>query len=94
MNQRLSLIPIAAAVGVTALYGLTSGPQKFPPETFANSLVRINPVTGTTTVIGPTGLTGLGEGDIMYNPANGLLYGLASLSLLLAGVALLRRRRN
>jgi hypothetical protein len=57
------------------LYGLTTTPQRLP-SAFGNTLVRIDPVTGITTVVGPTGLANIGEGDIEYNPATGLLYGL------------------
>lgn len=41
-----------------------------------SSLVTIDPVTGTPTIIGPTGLPFLTEGDLAFNPINGLLYGI------------------
>src|SRR5207244_633528 len=40
-----------------------------------NSLVKINPTTGTATVVGSTGLARLFEGDLAFNPTNGNLYG-------------------
>ena len=70
------------SLGVTSLVGIAYGPggTLYGLMTFAgtygNSLVRIDPVTGATTLVGPTGFSNIFEGDIAYNPANGLLYGI------------------
>ncbi|MFL6529394.1 MAG: VPDSG-CTERM sorting domain-containing protein [Chthoniobacterales bacterium] len=53
------------------LYGLTTFASSSP-----SSLVRINPTTGASVVVGPTGLSNIFEGDIAYNPTNGNLYGI------------------
>ena len=70
------------SLGVNSVVGITFGPggtlyglMTFA-GTFPNSLVRIDPVTGNTTVVGATGLDNVFEGDIAFNPATGLLYGL------------------
>src|SRR5262245_29836790 len=44
----------------------------------ANSLVTIDPTTGASTLVGPTGLTGIVEGDITFSPTTGILYGLST----------------
>jgi len=53
------------------LYGLTS-----VVSTPANSLIRIDPVTGSVNVVGPTGLPSIIEGDLAFNPIDGMLYGI------------------
>lgn len=57
--------------GSGILYGLTALDGNFP-----NSLLRINPTTGATVVVGPTHLSRIFEGDIAFNPTNGRLYGI------------------
>jgi hypothetical protein len=57
------------------LFGLTSS-----SSTPANSLVRIDPLTGTPFVVGPTGLSQIIEGDLAFNPVNGFLYGVQDLA--------------
>ncbi len=62
---------IATQPSTGTLFGLTSD--------FSNpvsSLIRIDPTTGGVTVIGATGLPMLVEGDLAFNPLNGLLYGI------------------
>lgn len=51
--------------GLTTLGGLNS-----------NSLIRIDPVTGAGTLVGATGLSNIFEGDLAFNPTNGVLYGI------------------
>jgi DNA-binding beta-propeller fold protein YncE len=41
-----------------------------------NSLIRIDPDTGQTTVVGATGLSTIFEGDIAFDPTTGDLYGM------------------
>lgn len=53
------------------LFGLTS----FASNP-ANALVRINSATGVPTLVGLTGLPTVVEGDLAFNPVNGLLYGI------------------
>lgn len=65
---------IAAQPSTGDLFGLTtivSSP--------ANSLVRINPLTGVVTLVGTTGLPAIVEGDLAFNPVNGMLYGVQDL---------------
>jgi len=45
------------------------------PSSPANSLVQIDPTTGIFTLVGPTGFPDVVEGDLAFNPLNGLLYG-------------------
>jgi hypothetical protein len=52
----------------SALFGLTTLTD--------NSLYRINPATGGPTLVGPTGLDSIIEGDLAYNAGTGTLYGL------------------
>lgn len=66
------LTGIATQPGTGNLFGLTS--------TFsnpANTLIRIDILTGLPTVVGPTGLQDIVEGDLAFNPIDGMLYGLA-----------------
>lgn len=65
------LTGIAADPFSGSLYGLTtfgSSP--------ANSLVRINPLTGAFTTVGATGLQHIYEGDLAFSPVTGQLFGL------------------
>lgn len=62
---------IASQPSTGVLFGLTT----FPSAPFPNSLITIDPVAGTTTVVGNTGLTGIVEGDIAFHPLTGVLYG-------------------
>ena len=64
----LGLVGIAADPSSGELYGLTS----FGGAP-ANTLVKINPTTGASTVVGNTGLT-IQEGDLAFNPVDGQLY--------------------
>lgn len=54
------------------LYAVTS----FAAVPYANALVRIDPQTGSTTQIGPTGLANMYEGDLAFDPTSGVLYAL------------------
>ncbi len=58
------------------LYGLTSSAAFAHP----GSLYRINPATGEAQWVGATGLTGIIEGDLSFDPTTGELYGLYNLS--------------
>jgi len=58
-----------------SVYGLTNSTAPTHP----NTLVRIDPATGSTYVVGPTGLTGITEGDLAFDPTSGVLYGLYNL---------------
>jgi hypothetical protein len=62
------------------LFGLTAFDGSTP-----NSLVKIDPITGATMVIGATGLSDIFEGDIAFNPLNGRLYGIQDLPLSVVG---------
>ncbi len=53
------------------LYGMTGN-----SGTLSNRLLRIDPVTGSATAIGPHGLQGLSEGGLAVDPTTGILYGL------------------
>lgn len=57
------------------LWGLTTF-QSTP----ANSLVRVDPETGTLTTVGPTGMDQLIEGDLAFHPVTGVLYGIQNCS--------------
>lgn len=66
-----ALAGIAAQPGTNLVFGLTtfaSAP--------ANALVRLDLSTGTALMVGFTGLTNIVEGDLAFNPTNGLLYGI------------------
>jgi DNA-binding beta-propeller fold protein YncE len=56
----------------TFLYAVTS----FAAVPHANALVRVDPQTGATTLIGPTGLANMYEGDLTFDPTSGVLYAL------------------
>ena len=58
------------------LYGLTTATAPLLP----NSLVRIDPLTGSSELVGFTGLSGIVEGDLAYDRTTGSLYGLYQLS--------------
>jgi len=61
---------IAFSPGGT-LYGISSGFS----QTLGNALFTIEPLTGTVTLVGGTGLTDLVEGDLAFHPVTGVLYG-------------------
>jgi hypothetical protein len=82
------LILLSGPAEAATLIGLTT----------TNALVKFDSASPGTLLAGPTAITGLGAGDtiraIEYRPANGLLYGLSSASLLyvineVTGVAML-----
>jgi hypothetical protein len=41
-----------------------------------NRLYKVNPATGASSLVGPTGLSTIIEGDIGFDPTSGVLYGL------------------
>jgi hypothetical protein len=53
------------------LFGLSAIPN--------NSLYKISPTTGVSTLVGPTGLSQIREGDLGFDPSTGSLYGLYNL---------------
>lgn len=61
---------IAIQPSTGLLFGLTTFVSNQP-----NSLVQIDPSTGGVTLIGSTGLSQIVEGDLAFNPVDGLLYG-------------------
>ena len=74
-NPRSTGTGVESLTGITfapngTLYGLTGF-----AGTPANSLVTIDPVTGSTTQVGFTGLS-VAEGDLAFDPASGVLYGM------------------
>lgn len=64
------LVGIAASPGGD-LYGLTS----FGGGPTPDALYRIDPTTGASSLIGATGLKSIFEGDLAFDPATGVLYG-------------------
>jgi DNA-binding beta-propeller fold protein YncE len=66
-----SLVGIAFSPGGT-LYGLTT----FAGTPTANALFTIDPMTGTSNLVGTTGLAHVFEGDLGFDPTSGILYGL------------------
>ena len=70
-----SLTGIAFQPSSGNLFGLTTF-----GGTPANSLVRINPTTGVSTLVGATGLSVIAEGDLAFNPLTGNLYGIQNFS--------------
>ncbi len=69
------IVGIAFGAGGT-LYGLTNATA--PAQ--ANSLVRLNPSTGSSQLVGSTGLGDVAEGDLAFDRTTGSLYGLYSLA--------------
>ena len=73
--------PRSTGTGVNSLTGITFGPSGtlYGLTTFAgtpgNSLVTIDPVTGSSTSIGFTGLV-VAEGDLAFDPISGVLFGM------------------
>ena len=65
---------------IVGLIGISTGPDGFlyGLSTFGgptpNSLFRIDPVTGTSQLVGATGLTDIFEGDLDFDPVSGTLY--------------------
>lgn len=71
-NTGIFLIGGIATHPVTQeLYGLTTF-----VSTPASTLIRLNVATGAPTVVGYTGLPNIVEGDLSFNPLNGMLYGI------------------
>ncbi|MEA3051003.1 MAG: hypothetical protein QOG84_2839 [Sphingomonadales bacterium] len=68
------LIGLAWGPG-NALYGVSTFDAA--PGYQPNALYRIDPATGTTTLIGATGLTHVFEGDMATDPATGIVYGIS-----------------
>lgn len=64
------LVGIEFGAGGT-LFGLSSSTTSGTP----NALYAINPSTGASTLIGPTGLSLILEGGLAYDPATGQLWG-------------------
>lgn len=52
------------------IYGLSNSAADVP-----NALFTINPATGAAQLVGPTGLAGVAEGDLAFDPISGELYG-------------------
>ena len=72
VNPSSTIAGIAISPTNGKLYALT---------TFGdNALYTVNPTTGATTDVGPTGLTSIVEGDISFDPTTGILYGATNLS--------------
>jgi PEP-CTERM motif len=72
----------ARNIGIRVMGGIATHPatgELFGLTTFSStpvsSLVRIDVSTGNATIVGPTGLPQLVEGDLAFNPINGFLYG-------------------
>lgn len=66
------LAGIATEPSTGHLFSLSTVPSN-PPM---NALFRIDVGTGLPTLVGPTGLNEIVEGDLAFNPINGLLYGI------------------
>lgn len=66
-----------AYAGGTTLYGLTTGGDSAAP----NSLYSIDMITGSSTLIGSTGLTFISEGDLAIDPTTGVLYGITNIDI-------------
>lgn len=64
---------IATQVSTNTLFGLTTIVST-PPS----SLITIDPNTGGFSVVGATGISDIVEGDLAFNPLNGMLYGVQS----------------
>lgn len=60
----------------TTLYGLTNATAPTNP----NALVRIDRTTGSSQLVGSTGLSNISEGDMAYDGTTGSLYGLYHLA--------------
>jgi outer membrane protein assembly factor BamB len=56
------------------LFGLTT----FASQPVPNGLFTIDPTTGTSTLVGVTGLQSIFEGDLAFDPTTGNLYGVQS----------------
>jgi hypothetical protein len=68
--------------GITSVLGIAAGQNgtlysitTYSGTPDANSLYTIDPNTGASTLVGATGLVGIIEGDLAFNPVNGVLYG-------------------
>jgi len=76
-NPRSTGIPLLTGIAYSpagVLYGISNRDAVVNP----NSLFRIDPVTGASTLVGPTGLRAIVEGDLAFNPATGVLYGVTN----------------
>jgi DNA-binding beta-propeller fold protein YncE len=76
-NARPTGIPLLTGIAYSpagVLYGISNRDAVVNP----NSLFRIDPATGASTVVGPTGLRAIVEGDLAFNPATGVLYGVTN----------------
>lgn len=83
IDQLTGLASNPRDTGIFLIGGISTQPSTgnlFGLTTFvsspANSLIKINPITGVPTTVGPTGLQLVVEGDLAFNPLNGLLYGI------------------
>ena len=69
--------------GLAHIMGLAAGPDGMlygvttfgEPAGMPNALYTFDPVTGSATLIGATGLTGIIEGGMTFDPTSGRLYG-------------------
>jgi hypothetical protein len=64
------------------LFGLTAFASQ---PSLPNALYKIDPTTGTSTLVGATGLQGIFEGDLAFDPITGNLYGVQSVPSLGSG---------
>ena len=83
VNADTGLATNPRPTGLDKTIGIAEGPESdlFTITTFLsnsqpNSLYRINSITNDVTLVGPTGLTDLFEGDLDFDPVSGTLYGL------------------
>jgi hypothetical protein len=74
---------VAGVIGLTwgpdgQLYGVTAFQTSFGGTSagLPNSLYRINPTTGASTLIGPLGIGNIHEGDLTMEPSTGKIYGI------------------
>jgi len=77
-NPRSTNINLVIGIEYSAagiLYGVTGQTTASNPNTTANALYTIDPFTGASTLIGATGLGGIGEGDLAFDPTTSTMFG-------------------
>lgn len=73
VNRQPAIMIVRGKTGTTAAISPSTFKMRSTPAT--NSLFRIDPGTGTSTLVGATGLR-VFEGDLAFDPTSGILYGL------------------
>ena len=79
-NPRVVTPVLSNLAGIAYNNGQLYGLGYTTPSVTGTVLVRINPATGANTIVGPTGLQAVFEGDLDFHPTTGGLYAIQQVS--------------